>query len=73
MDSRIVGVALLVIGVCIGLIGAAVYLGLLSWFGRLPGDLRYESGNVKVYAPIVSTLLISAALSVGFAILRRFL
>jgi len=31
----------------------------LSWLGKLPGDLRYESGNTKIYFPITSMILIS--------------
>jgi len=38
----------------------------------LPGDIRYESGNVRVYIPIVSMLLISLALTLIFNLLRRF-
>jgi len=72
MDSRQVGLALLIVGVIVILIGLAAYAGLLSWFGRLPGDIRIDRGNVKVYAPIVSMLLISLGLSVGLALFRRF-
>ena len=71
MQSMPVSLILIVVGVIVILIGVAAYLGLLGWFGRLPGDLRYDSGNVKIYAPIVSMLLISLGLSVGFAIVRR--
>ena len=53
-------------------VGLAASAGLLSWFGRLPGDIRIDRGNVKVYAPIVSMLLISLGLSVGLALFRRF-
>jgi hypothetical protein len=72
MDSRQAGLLLLVAGTVVIVIGLAVYAGLLSWFGRLPGDIRYESGSTKVYAPIVSMLVVSLGLSAGFAILRRF-
>jgi hypothetical protein len=72
MDSRTLGLALLVAGGIVMLIGLAAYVGLLGWFGKLPGDLRYDSGNVKVYAPIASMLLISLGLSAGIAVLRRF-
>ncbi len=71
MDARQVGLLLLVVGAVVMLIGAAAFAGLLGWFGRLPGDLRYDSGNVKVYAPIVSMLLILLGLSIGLALFRR--
>ena len=72
MDSRQLGLTIVVIGLIVVLLGVAAYAGLLGWFGRLPGDVRYDSGNVKVYAPIVSMLLISLGLSIGFALFRRF-
>jgi hypothetical protein len=43
----------------------------LSWFGRLPGDIRHEGDNVRVYAPIASMLVISLVLSVALAVFSR--
>ena len=67
-------IALLVIGggVTLIVVGLLIWSGGLSWFGRLPGDIRYASGNTRVYAPIVSMLIVSVVLSVVFAIVRRF-
>ena len=60
------------VGVFIVMIGLLVWSGALSWFGRLPGDIRYESGSTRVYVPWVSMLLISVVLSVVAALVRRF-
>lgn len=35
----------------------------LTWFGRLPGDIRYEGRRTRVYAPLASMLLLSLVLS----------
>jgi len=70
--DRSVGLLVVVGGVFVILIGLLIYSGGLGWFGRLPGDIRYESGNVRVYVPIVSMLLISLALTLIFNLLRRF-
>jgi len=35
----------------------------LTWFGRLPGDIRYEGQRTRVYAPLASMLLLSLVLS----------
>lgn len=51
---------------------ALVALGLLlqfapwtlNWFGRLPGDIRFESGNSRVFIPITSLIVVSVVLSV---------
>ena len=52
--------------------GVLAMTGALGWFGRLPGDIRIESGNTRVYIPIVTMLLVSIVLSLVMAIVRRF-
>jgi len=70
--DRSLGLLVIFGGVFVILIGLLIYSGGLGWFGRLPGDIRYESGNVRVYVPIVSMLIISLALTLLFNLLRRF-
>lgn len=69
--SRSVGLLVIIGGVLIIVVGVLIYSGALSWFGRLPGDIRYERGSVRVFIPIVSMLLISLALTVLFNLLRK--
>lgn len=57
------GPLLVVLGLALAGVGALAWSGALSWFGRLPGDLRIESESTRVYVPITSMLLVSAALS----------
>jgi hypothetical protein len=45
--------------------------GGLSWFGRLPGDIRYRSNGARIYIPITSMLLASLVLRIAFAVARR--
>jgi hypothetical protein len=70
--SRIAGLFVIVGGVCLIIVGLLIYSGGLNWFGKLPGDIRYQSDRVHLYAPIVSMLIISLALSLVFYLLRRF-
>lgn len=42
---------------------------LVSWFGRLPGDIRIENEHSKVFVPITSMLVLSVVLSLVFSIL----
>lgn len=70
--NRIAGIFVIVGGVCLIIVGLLIYSGGLNWFGKLPGDIRYESDRVHFYAPIVSLLLVSLALSLIFYLLRRF-
>ena len=66
------GPMIVVAGVILVMIGALVWMGWLSWFGRLPGDIRIERPNTRVYAPLTSMLLVSVVVSLIIAIVRRF-
>ena len=54
-------------------IGAALAYApwLVNWFGRLPGDLRFESGSTRVFIPITSMIILSVVLTILINILRR--
>jgi hypothetical protein len=76
MPRLSVGFLLILAGIALIGVGTLVSLGAFSWFGRLPGDIRIERPNTRVHIPIVSSLVVSALLSIGLAlvlaILRRF-
>ncbi len=72
MGSRSLGPLLVGIGVAAVVVGLLVWAGWLSWFGRLPGDVRIERDNLRVYFPIVSMILISLLLTLILNLLRRF-
>ncbi len=69
--SRPAGILLIVAGVALVVVGLLVISGGLSWFGRLPGDIRIERGNVRFYYPLVSMLLVSLALTLILSLLRK--
>lgn len=50
------GLALMVVG------GALWFLGRTGFRG-LPGDIRYETENVRIYFPVVTMLVLSLLLS----------
>ena len=70
--NRLLGLWVVVGGICLIVVGLLIYSGGFNWFGKLPGDIRYESDRVSFYAPIVSMLLVSLALSLLFYLIRRF-
>ena len=70
--SSSVGPILVGLGLLLVVVGLVAWAGGLSWFGRLPGDVRIERPGVRFYAPIVSMLLISLVASVVLGIARRF-
>ncbi|WP_257454678.1 DUF2905 domain-containing protein [Archangium lipolyticum] len=67
------GLMLVLAGLGLVVIGLLVYSGALSWFGRLPGDVRWEGEHTRVYFPLVSMLLLSVLLSLISFVVRRFL
>ena len=71
--NRLVGLLVVIGGIGVIVIGLLIYSGGLNWFGRLPGDIRYEGENTRIYFPIVSMLIVSLALSLVFYLIRRLL
>lgn len=59
------------LGLALVVAGLLVWSGALSWFGRLPGDLRIERPQVRVYVPLTSMLLVSLVLSLVMALIKR--
>lgn len=73
MPPRSAGLLIIAAGAALIVIGLLVASGGLSWFGRLPGDIRIERENVRFYAPLTSMLLLSLAIGVVSWIVRRLL
>jgi hypothetical protein len=66
------GPLLVGLGALVILVGLLVWSGALDWFGRLPGDIRIEREGLHLYIPLVSMLLLSAAVSLLLYLFRRF-
>lgn len=64
------GKILVLLGLGVAVIGGIVYLLGRSGFRGLPGDISYQSPHVRVYFPIVTCLLLSAALTLGMWLWR---
>ena len=71
MSDRGPGLVLILLGVGLVVIGLLVWSGWLSWFGRLPGDIRWETGRSRVYIPVVSMIVVSIILSLLAWIFRQ--
>lgn len=66
--GRNLGPLIVMAGIVIAALGILVWAGGFSWLGRLPGDIRVERDNVRVYIPVVSMLLVSVAASLLLSI-----
>jgi H+/Cl- antiporter ClcA len=64
---------LILAGAILVVVGLVLYYlpGWLSWFGRLPGDIRIETGRGRYYFPITSMLIVSLALTLLVNLFRR--
>ena len=71
MEHRAIGGLLVVVGIIVVAIGLLAWSGALSWFGRLPGDIRLERENLRVYVPIVSMLLVSVIISLLIHVVKK--
>lgn len=72
MSRGSLGLTLILAGAAFVVVGLLVWSGALSWFGRLPGDIRVERRGMHVYAPITSMIIISVLLTVVAGLVRRF-
>jgi hypothetical protein len=68
--ERNIGPFVVVAGILVVLLGVLVWAGGLSWFGRLPGDIRVERGNLRIFIPLASMLLVSVAATLVLWIVR---
>ena len=67
--ARLVFVLGLVLIVVSGLIYLAARLGIS--LGRLPGDIRLQSGNVTCFFPLATMILLSIVLTVILNVIVR--
>lgn len=56
----------MLIGAGVIVIGAILRFapGIFGWFGNLPGDIRIEGENSRVFIPITSMIIVSIVLTV---------
>jgi hypothetical protein len=64
MDSINLGQSLIFMGIFIAAVGAVLlFAPHIPFLGKLPGDLSFGSGNIKVYFPLATCLLLSVVLT----------
>lgn len=70
-----IGNLLITIGAGVLILGALVRFtpGLFTWFGNLPGDIKMEGENSRVFIPITSMIVVSIALTLVVNLVAWFL
>ncbi len=71
MTSGQIGRFLVVAAVVLGLTGAVLLAASAMGIGRLPGDLRFGSGNTRVYFPLATSILLSIVATVVLNLIVR--
>lgn len=64
---------LIIIGVTLLIAGGVILVAVryFPWLGNLPGDIRYEGENFKLYFPLGTMILLSILASVILNIVIR--
>lgn len=67
-----IGKQIIILGSVILIIGISYtyFKQYISWFGNLPGDIKWVGSNYRIYFPIISLLLISVLLNAIYYIVR---
>ncbi len=59
-------------GAVLLLLGVILMLGgKIPFFGQLPGDITIEKGDLKIYFPVVTFLIISILLTMALNVLSK--
>ncbi|WP_417568011.1 DUF2905 domain-containing protein [Marinobacter sp.] len=63
----------IIAGIILIAVGAILHFapGILSWFGKLPGDVHIRSENSRVFIPITSMIIISVVLTIVLNLFNR--
>lgn len=69
-----VGKAVIALGVLVVIAGVIIWLfgDKLRFLGRLPGDIRIERENFRLYIPITTMVLASLLLTLVMWLIQRF-
>ncbi len=67
------GRLLVVIGLAVAFCGVIILVALsfFPWLGNLPGDMRFEGRNYKVYFPLATMILVSILATIVLNVLLR--
>ena len=67
-----IGRLLLIVGAVILVLGLVLtFAGRVPFLGRLPGDIVYRRGNVTLYFPLATSILLSLLLTAILWLFRR--
>lgn len=67
------GKVIITTGIILVVAGLIIYFAgnRFAWFGHLPGDIRIEKENMRLYFPITTMLILSIVVSVIFWLIKK--
>jgi hypothetical protein len=67
------GKVIITTGIILAVAGLIIYFAgnRFAWFGHLPGDIRIEKENMRLYFPITTMLILSIVVSVVFWLIKK--
>jgi hypothetical protein len=66
------GKAIIIAGAILIVVGVALtFSDRVPFLGKLPGDIHIKRGNFQVYFPLMTSLVLSAALTLLIWIIRQ--
>jgi Protein of unknown function (DUF2905) len=66
------GKLLIALGIMLVIAGLVIhYYDRIPLLGKLPGDIRIDRGNVKVFIPITTSIIISLVLSLIMFLINK--
>jgi len=67
---------IIILAVVLFIVGVIVYTGLapriFGWMGNLPGDIRIDNGDTRLFIPITTSIVISIILTIIVRIVLMF-
>jgi len=69
--TQVFGRTILILGMVLVAAGLFLLLGprLPGFIGRLPGDMSWSRGNMRVYFPLGTCILLSLVLTILFSVI----
>lgn len=71
MEMQQLGRFLLLAALVLAAVGALFLVGGALGLGRLPGDLAFRRGNLRVYIPLATSIVLSVVATVVINLLLR--
>ena len=73
MDQN-TGKYIILFGALVIVVGILIYFfhDKMHWIGRLPGDIRIEKENSRIYFPITTMIILSIVLTIIVNFIRKW-